>query len=335
MEKFAFIFHPISIKDMEHVSPIMKYIPDRLIEAGLKLKRPFKVSHITGVRSEYAEAEGWFVGIPLTARQMVELPEEFVMDRIIESGKIAQELGAKIVGLGAFSSVIGDAGITVAKNLDIAVTSGNSYTVATALQGTKEAVTLMGKRLSDCRAVVVGASGSIGAACVRLLAKEVPHVTLVARHLEPLEDLAQELLHKERCQVEVTEDLKPGAVVCDVARPRNVSKEVSVKRKDVLVIEGGIINIPGDVNFGFNFGFPPKTSYACMAETMILALEKRYENFSLGRSLDVSKVDLISQMAAKHGFSLAGFRNFERAITQSEIDQVMHYAVENLAIHRG
>ena len=131
------------------------------------------------------------------------------------------------------------------------------------------------------------------------------------------------------------EDLKPGAVVCDVARPRNVSKDVSVKRKDVLVIEGGIINIPGDVNFGFNFGFPPKTSYACMAETMILALEKRYENFSLGRSLDVSKVDLISQMAAKHGFSLAGFRNFERAITQSEIDQVMHYAVENLAIHRG
>ena len=46
MEKFAFIFHPLSIKDMEHVSPIMKYIPDKLIEAGLKLKRPFKVSHI-------------------------------------------------------------------------------------------------------------------------------------------------------------------------------------------------------------------------------------------------------------------------------------------------
>ena len=76
MEKFAFIFHPISIKDMEHVSPIMKYIPDRLIEAGLKMKRPFKVSHITGVYSEHAEAEGWFVGIPLTAKQMVELPEE-------------------------------------------------------------------------------------------------------------------------------------------------------------------------------------------------------------------------------------------------------------------
>ena len=71
------------------------------------------------------------------------LPEEFVMDRIIESGKVAQELGAKIVGLGAFTSIVGDAGITVAKNLDIAVTSGNSYTVATAIQGTKEAALIL------------------------------------------------------------------------------------------------------------------------------------------------------------------------------------------------
>lgn len=50
-----------------------------------------------------------------------------------------------MVGLGAFTSIVGDAGITVAKNLDIAVTSGNSYTVATALEGTREAVRLMGK----------------------------------------------------------------------------------------------------------------------------------------------------------------------------------------------
>ena len=44
-------------------------------------------------------------------------------------------------------------------------------------------------------------------------------------------------------------DLKPGAVVCDVARPRNVSRDVSLKRNDVLVIEGGVINVPGDVDF--------------------------------------------------------------------------------------
>lgn len=359
MEKFAFIIHPLSIKDMEHVSPVLKYVPDSLLEACLKMKKPFKVSHITGIKSPYAEAEGWFIGCPLTAKQMMELPEEFVMDRIIESGQVAQELGAKIVGLGAFTSVVGDAGITIAKNLDIAVTSGNSYTVATAIEGTKEAVRLMGKKLSDCRAVVVGASGSIGSAAVRLLAKEVEHMTLVARHLQPLEELAQQLLKENLCAVSVTDnigqslkeadivitvtsaldfiinpdDLKPGAVVCDVARPRNVSKEVSAKRKDVLVIEGGVINVPGNVDFHFNFGFPPHTSYACMAETMILALEKKYEDFTLGRNLELNKVLTIADLAHKHDFKLAGFRNFERAVTEKEISAIRATAERELAVH--
>ena len=172
MEKFAFIIHPLSIHDMAHVSPVLKFIPDSWLESALKLKKPFQVSHITGIKSPYAEAEGWFIGCPLTSKQMVELPEEFVMDRIIESGKIAQELGAKVVGLGAFTSIVGDAGITVAKNLDIAVTSGNSYTVATALEGTREAVRLMGKDLATAHVTIVGASGSIGAACTRILARK-------------------------------------------------------------------------------------------------------------------------------------------------------------------
>lgn len=359
MEKFAFIIHPLSLADMEHLSPIMKYIPDKVLEACLKMKKPFKVSHITGIKSPYAEAEGWFVGCPLTAKQMVELPEEFVMDRIIESGRVAQQLGAKIVGLGAFTSIVGDAGITVAKNLDIAVTSGNSYTVATAIQGTKQAVGLMGKKLADCRAVVVGATGSIGAASTRLLAQEVKHITLVARHQQPLEELAQELLVLNKCDVSVSRDirtalkeadivitvtsaldfiiepgdLKPGAVVCDVARPRNVSKEVSLQRNDVLVIEGGVINVPGNVDFHFNFGFPPHTSYACMSETMILALDARYENFSLGRNLDVNKVKLISQLADKHEFTLAGFRNFERAVSAEHIEEVKRNALHALKVH--
>ena len=341
MEKFAFILHPLSIADMEHLSPLMKYIPGRVIEACLKMKHPFKVSHITGLKSPYAEAEGWFIGCPLTAKQMVELPEEFVMDRIIQSGKVAQELGAKIVGLGAFTSIVGDAGITVAKNLDIAVTSGNSYTVATAIQGTKQAARMMGKDLKECRAVVVGATGSIGAASVRLLASEVKHITLVARHMGPLEDIRSSLKEAD-IVITVTSaldfliepgDLKPGAVVCDVARPRNVSREVSLKRNDVLVIEGGVINIPGNVDFHFNFGFPPHTSYACMAETMILALDGRYENFSLGRTLDINKINLISQLADKHNFKMAGFRNFERAVSSEHIEEVKHNAQLALAVH--
>ena len=48
MEKFAFIIHPLSIHDMAHVSPVLKFIPDSWLESALKLKKPFQVSHITG-----------------------------------------------------------------------------------------------------------------------------------------------------------------------------------------------------------------------------------------------------------------------------------------------
>ena len=122
------------------------------------------------------------------------------------------------------------------------------------------------------------------------------------------------------------EDLKRGAVVCDVARPRDVSKSVTEKRNDVLVIEGGVIEIPGPVNFNFNFGFPDKTAYACMSETILMALEGTYEPFTLGRDLTVKQVLRVGEIAKKHGFKLAGFRSFEKAVDEATIEQVRRNA---------
>ena len=94
----------------------------------------------------------------------------------------------------------------------------------------------------------------------------------------------------------------------------------------MLVIEGGVIRVPGNADFHFNFGFPPHTCFACMAETMILALEGRYENFTLGRNLDPVQIDTISELAKKHGFALAGFRNFEHAVTPEMIEKIKRNA---------
>ncbi|MCB0029569.1 MAG: hypothetical protein KDE28_16760, partial [Anaerolineales bacterium] len=78
----------------------------------------------------------------------------------------------------------------------------------------------------------------------------------------------------------------------------------------------------GPVDFGFDFGFPPKMAFACMAETIALTLEGRYENFTLGKSISLDQVQTIDRIATEHGFTLGGFRSFERAITESEIDQI-------------
>jgi len=346
--EFAFVIHPVSgAKDMARKYPLLRFLPEAVLAQLLKRISPKVVSEITGIRSKTgAEARGWFVGCPLTPRQFLDLPTEFVLNKIIRAARVAQDLGAKVVGLGAMTSVVGDAGITVDRSVDIAVTTGNSYTVWMAVEGAKKAAALMGTDVSQATVAVVGATGSIGQVCARLLAEEAPAVRLIGRDESRLEKLAASVegkaeityttdsaagLREADIVITVTsavdtvvpgEALKPGAVVCDVARPRDVSKKVAKERPDVLVIEGGAVEVPGPVDFHFNFGFPPKTSYACMAETMILALEERYESYSLGRDLTVEQVREMGALAEKHGFKLAGFRSFERQVTDEYIDGV-------------
>lgn len=355
MERFAFMIHPLNVKDVSRKFKFTRHLPDAWVEAALRPMPPIKASHITGIRSPHNQIEGWFVTCTLTARQIMTLPADFVLKKVVAAGKLAEKLGAQILGLGAFTKVVGDAGITVAKQLDIPVTTGNSYTVYTAVEGTKEAARLMGHELSESEAVVVGATGAIGSVCARMLAKEVGGLTLVGRDRKRLEPLAERIRFDSGLAVRVESDLakalkradivitvtsavdaiihpehlKPGAVVCDVARPRDVSKKVVEVRDDVLVIEGGVVDVPGPPNFNLDFGFPACTAYACMAETMILALEKRFESYTLGRNLTVEQVEEIGRLAAKHGFKLAGFRSFERAVSSADIDRIRENARKN------
>jgi len=342
------MIHPTNAGDVAKKFKFARFIPDQLIERAFAMLPSMEVAHITGIRSAHAETEGWFIACPLTTRLIMSLPQDYVIKKIIQGGRVAEKLGAKIFGLGAFTKVVGDAGITVAANLNIPVTTGNSYTVATAVEATKAAAGMMGHDLKKSTVVILGATGSIGRVCAMMLAGEVRNMTLVARDERKLEDLASKILYDTGLAVKVTadtkkalgsgdiiitvtsavdtviepEDLKAGAVVCDVARPRDVSKRVAEVRHDVLVIEGGVVEVPGDVNLNLNFGFPPGTAYACMAETMILSLENRYESYTLGRELTIKQVEEISGLAKKHGFKLAGFRSFGRAVTSEEIKEI-------------
>lgn len=115
-------------------------------------------------------------------------------------------------------------------------------------------------------------------------------------------------------------------MVCDVARPRDVAEAVAEVRDDVLVIDGGVVKPPGDVDFHFNFGLPPGLALACMAETMILALEGRYEDYTIGKDISIEQVEEIKEMAKRHGFELGGFRSFEKALTVEQIEKIREKA---------
>jgi predicted amino acid dehydrogenase len=122
------------------------------------------------------------------------------------------------------------------------------------------------------------------------------------------------------------EHLQSGSVVCDVARPRDVSAMVAAVRDDILVIDGGMVDVPGAVNFNFNFGFPEGKAYACMAETIALALEGRFEDYTVGKDITIDRVREITAIADRHGFRMSGFRSFEREVTNEQIETVKHNA---------
>lgn len=346
--------HPLDAKrDIARKYPFVKYLPESWVEWGLTKKGPMMVSHVTGVVSKTgAEAEGWLVGCPLSPKQMLTLPIDFVYERIIGAAKLAQDMGAGVVGLGAFTSVVGDGGKTIANNVDIAVTTGNSFTIATGIEGALKAAEMMEIEPEKATVAIVGAAGSIGRTCAEILSRRAARMSLVGLASDPLDEIAAELREKGAGEVDVFSNveqgiadadivvtvssateaivepsyIKSGAVVCDIARPRDVSARVAKEREDVLVIDGGVVAVPGDVNFNFNFGFPPKTAYACMSETMALALEGRYECFTLGKEISVRQVEEISDICARHGFKLAGFRSFEKAVTNEQIASIREAA---------
>lgn len=349
VERFAFILHPLSAADYARKFPIVRYLPGRFVEGAFKYVPPRVASRIEGVRSPTGvAAEGLFIGLPFTPRTLFSTPLSAVYDRLAQATALAARLGAGIVGLGAFTKIVGDRGVTVAARSPIPVTTGNSYTAATAIEGALLAADRLGIPVGEARAAVVGATGAIGAVCSRILARRVPHLTLVARARDRLEALQSDIRGESAAYVDVSDDpraavsradivlavssatdvlleppdLKSGSVVCDVARPRNVSRAIYQHRNDLLVIDGSVIEVPGDVRFNLNFGMPPRMCEACMAETMILALERRYESFTLGREITVAQVDEIARLGEKHGFRLAGFRRGERAIADDEVERI-------------
>jgi len=356
VDKFAFVIHPINVKrDVIRKYPFWgRVFNERKIEFLSTYFPPVYISHIEGIQSKSTgkTIEGWFIACPLSPALMLRLPEKTVYHKIIQTGRMAEKLDAQILGLGAFTSVIGDAGFSIANALQIPVTTGDSYTVAIAIQAIKSAVDLMGVHLKNAHVAIVGATGAIGRVCAELIAHDVSKITLIGKREAALIELQQSLLaagahakittstglealRSSQIVLTVTSDihaiiqpehLMPGSIICDVARPRDVSAQVAALREDVLVIDGGIVEVPGKVNFNFDFGFPPGKAYACMAETMALALEGRFENYTIGKNITREQVLEISQLAEQHGFQLSGLRSFEQQITPEQIESVRRNA---------
>ena len=369
--RFAFVIHPLSQSHLTKVEPlrtIERFAPAVVmdgVEKAVAYMPPMMYSRVTGVRSPTGdEAEGWLITVGGTPKQLMAHSPEFTYERLLQAADQAKKLGAQVMGLGAFTKVVGDAGVTVAKRAPLPITTGNSYSASAALWAAHEALERLGLSERDDRgriagkAMVVGATGAIGSVCARLLALASDDLYLISPETAKLLALKGELEKENpRATIHVAATpgaflsdmdmivtatsgagkkvldimaVKPGCVITDVARPLDLSAEDVARRPDVLVIESGEIELPGDVRMK-NIGLPDGVAYACLAETAVLALEGRFETFTVGRNIEWDKVKEIYRLGLKHGMRLAAIAGVNGVYTDEDLARIRELALARRA----
>ncbi len=371
INRFAFVIHPLSqkylanLKPLEILSRVSPPVVMDAVEKAVAYTPPLVYTKVQGITSPSGvEAEGWLILVGGTPKQIMSHSPEFTYRQLLTAADMAKKLGAQIMGLGAFTKVVGDAGVTVAKRAPLPITTGNSYSASGALWAAHDAVARLGLvklekgKTIKGKVMVVGATGAIGSACARLLARTAEEVHLVSPESAKLLVLEKSILKESPgaglvlasyadsdksigdMDMIVTATsgagkkildimkVKPGCVITDVARPLDLPAEEVAKRPDVLVIESGEVYLPGEVRMK-QIGFEDhNVVYACLAETIVLTLEGRFENFTIGRNIEWEKVHEIYKLGLKHGMRLAAISGVNGVFSDEDIAKVRTLALQ-------
>jgi len=329
---FAFLVHPrADVRlDLQRAWAPLGAIPERWLTRAAALPLPLIPMGSVHYADAPGVAAGWVMLLPIGAEQMLSFERKYVVSRIEQAlGALAQR-GVRTATLGALTSSVSRGGRMVAGRDDIRVTNGNAFTAAVTMQAIERM--LPWAPSSDPHVAIIGATGSVGACVVRLLAERgsVSQMTLVARTKTDIERLAAEVARpgltvhtgqtldaaREADLVVLltaaprallgSEHLKEGALVLDDTQPRNTSPDLLRERPDVLVVDGGVVRLKG-VDLRADVGLPPGATYACMAESMLLGLEGYDADFALGvPTVEQAKVTLeLAQKYRRFGFDLA------------------------------
>lgn len=368
VNRFAYLIHPLSkdqFKKVKALEAVSDMIPKSTtaMEKILAYSPPFVYSKVSGIKSPTGvEAEGWLIAIGETPEQMQARSPEFTAKKIMQAAEKAKKLGAQIMGISMLPKGMHGASLEVAKHAALPITTGNSYIASTALWAAADAVRQMGfSKLKNgktlrANAMVIGATGDVGAICARLLATAFEDVYLVSRNMAKLLSL-QESIQEEKdgfsphvstradryldemdVVVLASSDakrsidimrVKPGCVIVDITRPMIFTQEDVAKRGDVLVITGGEIELPGTDIEMKDIGLAPGLAYASLAEPIILALEGRFEDFTKGSRTEWEKVKEIYKLGLKHGMKLASISGVNGVLSSEDIGRVKTKALES------
>ncbi len=330
LDKFLIFYSPFS----HIVRPLILQIPPYWIKWFYSRVSSHKIFETNIIKIGCKKIQIIAVMCPVFPEQLV-LNKEMAVNKIIESVKLLLKSGTNIVTLAGFSSIVTDGGYDVIKALGCCVTSGNSLTAAMTIEGIKKVIDLKKKTLQQMRLAVIGATGDIGSICSIVFARDVKSLVLCSRGIEQDIDLQnkisvirkletffvtdQNLAIKDADIVVVAtsafgyvinpDNLKSGAIVCDVSMPPNVSRDEKKQRQDVLIFQGGRAKVDffdQIHNKVWEKLFPRNSIYGCLAEGIALALDGQFRSFSIGkRQITEDRLNEISLIAKRNGIGFS------------------------------
>ena len=337
---FAFIVHARDMRDlraMPGASLIRQYSDsDEEFAAKVISNPPVVLDDMTFVGSP---VRGELLGIPrLPSAMMTPDGHRAVVDAV----RLAADRGSPVIGLGALTAPATAGGRALLRRAppSVALTNGNGLTAAVAREHVLDASRMLGL---DDRAVVavVGATGSVGSALSRLLADDTFPLVLVGRNPERLtvfddirararltDDLASVreadivvlLTHEPAARISV-DDVKEGALVIDLAQPPNVSDDdvTEFRERGIPLVRGGIVDIPGYA-CKQDFRLPRQSdTFACLAETYVLAREGIREN-SVGRPSPAYARRMLA-LAHRHGIAVRSIATEVEASLSTDVER--------------
>jgi acetylornithine/succinyldiaminopimelate/putrescine aminotransferase/predicted amino acid dehydrogenase len=336
--QYAFLIHYTSIDDLVATNPSL----NRLNRDELHNLCSFTSEFASGVvmqaptirSTNGASINGIIIGIPLLPEEMARRGMRRMSNEIARAVDLAVSLGVNLVGLGAYTAPYSRRGLAVCGR-GANITTGNALTAGMAIAAVRRASEAHNLLLSKAHVAIVGARGSVASLCARLIAREHPcRLTLIGnpgRESPGLTSLGNEL-RSATTSVDITNDIsilqycnivitatsaarpiidsqliKAGTIICDIARPPDTSSALR-HRSDINFIEGGKVELPDPtIRFGAGNlnGLPSGVIFACLAETILLALEGKTCDHGIGYDLPLSEVDEMLGLAERHGFRLA------------------------------
>jgi predicted amino acid dehydrogenase len=337
--KFAFLIHPRTniSEDMGEINRLLRFIPSSWYEKMLA-KLPIKPwVHSKIVASDSGEVLGECICVPLSPGQLLGRNRKLVNARIEQAIKLAQSRGATLIGLGALTAPATSGGKKLEQHTDVGVTNGNGFTAAATVQAIKRVAAGFPTKPTIA---LVGATGSVGTAVSHKLAQDGvgSKLILIGRNTKKLDALVEQcsdveavaatsILACKEAQIVVlmtsaaeallgSEHLAQGAIVIDDTQPRNTTPELLISRPDITLIDGGLVLTPGLTRTGHSIGIPSNISFACLAETALLALNGHKGHGVIGNptAAQVNAIQDIADRNAHLGFYLAKPTSFGKPI---------------------